>query len=171
MSTDGDIDFALLERLFLALGDKTRLKLLALMADGPVAVGVLADNLGESQPKTSRHLAYMRQSGIVSTQRDGKWIYYGIKRPVDGAVLEILETAIASVVGRRADSNSYFADSSDETPALPANETRPDESGTWANYVDKDMPYIPATEEFDNYTSSENQTTTSDEREMDIFLL
>ena len=72
-----------LENLFLALSDKTRLRLLALMADGEVPVGFLADKLGESQPKTSRHLAYLRNAGLVSARRDGKWIYYNIQRPAD----------------------------------------------------------------------------------------
>ena len=45
-----------LGNLFLALSDKTRLRLLSLMANGEVSVGYLADQLGESQPKISRHL-------------------------------------------------------------------------------------------------------------------
>ena len=75
-----------LENLFLALSDKTRLRLLALMADGEVPVGFLADSLGESQPKTSRHLAYLRNAGLVSSRRDGKRIYYNIDRPTNSTV-------------------------------------------------------------------------------------
>ena len=75
-----------LSELFLALSDKTRLRLLGLMADGEVSVGFLADSLGESQPKISRHLAYLRTAGLVSTRRDGKWIYYGIQVPSHPAV-------------------------------------------------------------------------------------
>lgn len=89
-----ETDFRELERLFLALGDKTRLRLLALMADGEVAVGFLADRLGESQPKVSRHLAYLRNAGVVQTRRDGKWIYYGISYPQDVSLRAILETVI-----------------------------------------------------------------------------
>lgn len=86
-----------LETLFLALGDKTRIKLLALMADGPVAVGLLADRLNESQPKVSRHLAYLRNADIVSTERDGKWIYYAINYPEDASLRRILDTVIQSI--------------------------------------------------------------------------
>jgi DNA-binding transcriptional ArsR family regulator len=68
-----------LERLFLALADKTRLRLLSLMANGEVSVGYLSAALGESQPKTSRHLAYLRNAGLVDTRRDGKWIYYYLR--------------------------------------------------------------------------------------------
>ena len=67
---------AALETMFLALSDKTRLRLLTLMAGGEVSVGYLAEQLSDSQPKISRHLAYLRGAGLVSTRRDGKWIYY-----------------------------------------------------------------------------------------------
>src|SRR3982750_2725891 len=86
-----------LELLFLALNDKTRLRLLGLMADGEVSVGYLADSLNESQPKVSRHLAYMRNAGIVNTRRDGKWIYYGIEYPRDASLRAIMEMVIRSM--------------------------------------------------------------------------
>ena len=86
-----------LENLFLALSDKTRLRLLALMADGEVSVGYLADQLGESQPKISRHLAYLRGAGLVSTRRDGKWVYYGIETQADAGAEDVLSTAISAI--------------------------------------------------------------------------
>lgn len=92
-----------LERLCLALGDKTRLRLLALMANGPVAVGFLADRLNESQPKVSRHLAYLRNAGVVSTRRDGKWIYYGIEYSTNSSLGRILDTVIQSIAATRVD--------------------------------------------------------------------
>ena len=64
-------DLTKLETLFLALGDKTRLQLLSLMADGPVPVAMLVEKTGQSQPKVSRHLAYLRNSGVVMTSREG----------------------------------------------------------------------------------------------------
>ena len=72
-----------IEFLFLALADKTRLRLLNLMRNGEVCVGSLVEALNESQPKISRHLAYLRNAGIVEAQRDGKWIYYKIIEPDD----------------------------------------------------------------------------------------
>ena len=87
-----------LEKLFLALSDITRLRLLALMADGEVPVGYLADKLGESQPKISRHLAYLRNTGLVSTRRDGKWIYYGIEKQDDEAVARVLNSTLRSIL-------------------------------------------------------------------------
>ncbi len=97
-----------LENLFLALSDKTRLRLLALMADGEVPVGFLADRLGESQPKTSRHLAYLRNAGLVSARRDGKWIYYNIAQPSDPAVAKILRTTIESIAAVKVDGQFYY---------------------------------------------------------------
>jgi ArsR family transcriptional regulator len=98
-----ETDLSELERLFLALNDKTRLRLLALMKDGPVVVGFLADRLNESQPKISRHLAYMRNAGIVHTQRDGKWIYYGISYPENTFLRQILEMVVETLVDHDAD--------------------------------------------------------------------
>jgi DNA-binding transcriptional ArsR family regulator len=82
MKTQPDLTY--MANLYMALADGTRLRLLSLMRDGEVCVGDLSDVLGESQPKISRHLAYLRNAGIVDTRRDGKWIYYGIRWPEDG---------------------------------------------------------------------------------------
>ena len=67
--------------LYMALADQTRLRLLMKMYDGEVCVGDFTDALGDSQPKISRHLAYLRNAGIVNTRRDGKWIHYSIRWP------------------------------------------------------------------------------------------
>lgn len=86
-----------LEQLFLALSDKTRLCLLGLMSGGEVPVGDLADSLGVSQPKISRHLAYLRNAGLVSTRRDGKWVYYAIEMPSDPAASHVLAETLRSL--------------------------------------------------------------------------
>jgi len=92
-----EVVFADLEKLFLALSDQTRLRLLSLMSGGEVSVGYLADALGESQPKISRHLAYLRGTGLVSTRRDGKWIFYGIDDGLDRDVRRVLDTTLSSI--------------------------------------------------------------------------
>lgn len=74
----GERSLSELEGFFLALSDGTRLRLLSLMRDGEVSVGYLSDRLKQSQPKISRHLAYLRSAGLVETRREGKWIYYHI---------------------------------------------------------------------------------------------
>jgi len=89
-----------LEILFQALGDKTRLRLLSLLSGGEMSVGELVERLGESQPKVSRHLAYLRGAGVVSTRRDGKAIYYFLD--VAGAAFDILEAVLAAMASTKA---------------------------------------------------------------------
>lgn len=72
-----------METFFMALADKTRLRLLNLMRDDEVCVCFFAEVLGDSQPKISRHLAYLRNAGIVQARRDGKWMHYSISRSSD----------------------------------------------------------------------------------------
>lgn len=69
------------ERFFQALGDNTRLRLLNLMADQEVCVCYFVGILGGPQPKISRHLAYLRNAGIVEARREGKWMHYRIVMP------------------------------------------------------------------------------------------
>jgi ArsR family transcriptional regulator len=70
-----------IEKLFSALADKTRLRLLSLMADGEVCVCFFTEVLKQGQPKISRHLAYLRNAGLVEARRDGKWMHYRIIEP------------------------------------------------------------------------------------------
>lgn len=83
-----------IERVFLALSDKTRIKLVNLMYAGEVSVNDLSEALGISQPKVSRHLAYLRSMEIVNTRRDGKWIYYSLCEPENEFGSRLLSDAI-----------------------------------------------------------------------------
>jgi ArsR family transcriptional regulator, arsenate/arsenite/antimonite-responsive transcriptional repressor len=65
-----------LEAAFKALGDTTRLRIAHLLDGGEVCVCHVHEALGLSQPKVSRHLAYLRRAGLVTTRREGRWIYY-----------------------------------------------------------------------------------------------
>jgi ArsR family transcriptional regulator, arsenate/arsenite/antimonite-responsive transcriptional repressor len=71
------------ELLFRALADRTRLRLLNLMAAGEVCVCFFVEVLGTNQPKISRHLAYLRRAGVVAARREGKWMHYRISHPSD----------------------------------------------------------------------------------------
>ena len=79
-----------IEKLFLALADKTRLRLLNLMREDEICVCYFTEVLGESQPKISRHLAYLRNAGLVSSRREGKWMHYKIELPDNEFAAEIL---------------------------------------------------------------------------------
>jgi ArsR family transcriptional regulator len=83
--------------LFAALADPTRLRLLNLMRGREVCVCYFVEILQQSQPKISRHLAYLRRAGIVKARRDGKWMHYSIVRPEDAAGASILDTLLASL--------------------------------------------------------------------------
>jgi ArsR family transcriptional regulator len=82
--------------LFAALADRTRLRLLNLMNGREVCVCYFVEILRQSQPKISRHLAYLRRAGIVSARREGKWMHYSIERPSDAGGLAILEATLDS---------------------------------------------------------------------------
>jgi ArsR family transcriptional regulator len=68
-----------LELFFRALADRTRLRLINLIGDDEVCVCFLVEIIGVSQPKISRHLAYLRRAGIVAARRDGKWMHYRLE--------------------------------------------------------------------------------------------
>ncbi|HKQ05700.1 MAG TPA: metalloregulator ArsR/SmtB family transcription factor [Blastocatellia bacterium] len=76
--------------LFRALADRTRLRLLNLMGDGDMCVCFFVEILGISQPNVSRHLAYLRQAGVVVARREGKWIHYRVKTPSDPHAAKLL---------------------------------------------------------------------------------
>lgn len=80
-----------MERLFRALADRTRLRLLNLMGDGEVCVCYFVEVLKTSQPKISRHLAYLRRAGLVAARREGKWMHYRIADPPDQQAARVLE--------------------------------------------------------------------------------
>src|SRR5215470_6207049 len=68
---------------FRALSDPTRLRLLALISRSPQCVEDLVTALSVSQPKVSRHLAYLRRCGLVQCERRGRRIYYRLTRKAE----------------------------------------------------------------------------------------
>jgi ArsR family transcriptional regulator len=87
-----------METLFKALADSTRLRILGLLLTGEVCVCHIHETLKITQPKASRHLAYLRRSGLVETRRDGLWINYRIAAlpdPVLAAIGDAVRHALA----------------------------------------------------------------------------
>jgi ArsR family transcriptional regulator, arsenate/arsenite/antimonite-responsive transcriptional repressor len=82
-----------LERLFKALADGTRMRILGLLLTGEVCVCHIHETLKISQPKASRHLAYLRRAGLVETRRDGLWIHYRLAQFPD-PVIEAIAGAV-----------------------------------------------------------------------------
>ncbi|SRR5258706_9320784 len=78
-----------MERVFQALADTTRLRIVGLLLSGEICVCHIHESLGISQPKASRHLAYLRRAGIVQTRRQGLWVYYRLAESSDSLVSTI----------------------------------------------------------------------------------
>ena len=83
-----------LDLLFRALADPTRLRLLNLIADREICVCYLVEILRMSQPKVSRHLAYLRRAGVAASRREGKWMHYRLMTPDDEAAAAILREVL-----------------------------------------------------------------------------
>lgn len=82
------------ENFFSALADPTRLRcLLLLTSEGELCVCELTHSLDVSQPKISRHLAMLRDAGIVNDRREGLWIHYRVNPDLAPWARGILDTA------------------------------------------------------------------------------
>ena len=84
-----------MERLFQILSDRTRLRILNVIGDREICVCHFVTVLGDPQPKVSRHLSHLRANGLVSTRRDGKWVYYRIAPPANPWVARVLRETLA----------------------------------------------------------------------------
>lgn len=86
--------------VFRALADRTRVRILHLLRDGPLCVGDLGEVLQVSQPKVSRHLAYLRRAQLVEDEKRGLWSFYRLTPARPGfhaKVLELLDAAAAEI--------------------------------------------------------------------------
>src|ERR687894_1518168 len=59
-----------------AAAEETRIRILALLADGELSVSDLTDILGQSQPRISRHLKLLVEAGLVERHREGAWAFF-----------------------------------------------------------------------------------------------
>lgn len=80
-----------LEQYFKALGDANRLRILNLLLHGELCVCDIQHVLESSQPNVSRHLAYLRSSGLVLDRRDGLRIFYRLADPKQGTKKRLFE--------------------------------------------------------------------------------
>lgn len=92
--------------------DATRLRILNLLAHGPLCVCHFQDILGEPQVKISKHLAYLRARGVVETRRDGNFIVYAlpVRQPLElDRNLECLQECVQSDARFKADIRKMIA--------------------------------------------------------------
>src|SRR5262249_48400310 len=84
------LDVRPLSRLFKALGDETRTRIVALLAHGELCVCHLEEALGLQQSTTSRQLAVLRAAGVVETRREKSWVYYRLAPQSDELARRLL---------------------------------------------------------------------------------
>ena len=84
-------------QFFKCLADETRLKcLLLIQAEGELCVCELTSALDLSQPKVSRHLAQLRDCGVLSGRRDGQWVHYSLDDALPGWVRQLIDNTAAA---------------------------------------------------------------------------
>jgi len=67
-----------LVKVFKALGDKNRLRILKMLQQKNMCVCEIAETLGITQPSVSKHLSILKDAGLVTDSRDGQWIEYSL---------------------------------------------------------------------------------------------
>jgi len=88
------------EITFQMLADATRLRIVALLqAHGELCVCELTHALSLSQPKISRHLGQLRESGLVRSRRAGRWMYYAIHPDLPAWTRDVLRAACDGTEG------------------------------------------------------------------------
>ena len=82
----------LLADLFQALADPSRLRLLMLLREMELSVGELAQVLGQSQPRVSRHLKILADSGLIGRRKEGSWVFLELgPKPLVGPLFAFIE--------------------------------------------------------------------------------
>lgn len=92
------------ESLFRALADPTRLRILALLQGGEVCVCDLTGTLRLGQSRISRHLSYLKRSGLVRDRKQGRWRHYALAKaagPLHGRLLQCLRDCLPAIEVRR----------------------------------------------------------------------
>lgn len=87
-------DLDALTKVYAALADPTRLRMLALLRDGEVCVCHLHASLEVPQPTASRHLAYLRKAGLVDARRAGIWMHYRLTPQHNPVVAAVVSAAL-----------------------------------------------------------------------------
>src|ERR1700694_4563406 len=85
MSTSGRLGFDALNAALKAAGEETRLRVLALLGEAELTVSDLTDILRQSQPRISRHLKLLAESGLIERFREGTWAFFRLSEHGGGA--------------------------------------------------------------------------------------
>ena len=81
--------------MFKALGDPVRLRIFSLIASSPGGEACVCDvlDVGVSQPTVSHHLKKLREAGLLTSRKQGTWVYYQVAPGVLAAMVALLEPA------------------------------------------------------------------------------
>ncbi|MDH5485836.1 MAG: metalloregulator ArsR/SmtB family transcription factor [Gammaproteobacteria bacterium] len=91
-----------LSQFFQLLSDETRLRcLLLLQQERELCVCELIHALGIVQPKVSRHLAALRDAGVVIDRRQGQWIYYQLHPDLPDWARQVINTMVAEALSQQ----------------------------------------------------------------------
>lgn len=96
MSAAASLDVQHASRLFKALGDETRLRIVALLSHGELCVCHLESALELSQPTVSRQLGVLRGAGVVESRREGSWVYYRLASQLDELCRQQLKALVSA---------------------------------------------------------------------------
>ncbi|MHC5002235.1 MAG: ArsR/SmtB family transcription factor [Planctomycetota bacterium] len=105
----GSADDVLYDLMFRAFADRTRLRILSVLRDGPTCVGDLVTVVGAPQPTISRHLATLRRAKLVTVERQGTWCIYALAppaSPLHERLLDCLGCCLAGVPQLRRDART-----------------------------------------------------------------
>lgn len=78
MATETVLSDTVVLQRFQAVAEETRLRIIRLLSDGELCVCELQDELGAAQSRLSFHLRKLKDAGVVSDRRDGRWVYYAL---------------------------------------------------------------------------------------------
>jgi ArsR family transcriptional regulator, arsenate/arsenite/antimonite-responsive transcriptional repressor len=85
------------DRIFRALSDPTRLRILHLLSKGELCVCDIMDVIGAPQPRISRHLAYLKRVGLVRDRKEGPWRHYSLadsRSPLQNRLLKCVSEGV-----------------------------------------------------------------------------
>ena len=97
---EGGVEIRDLDALFKGLADPVRIRILNVLAAGELCVCDIVDVLGLPQPTVSRHLSYLRRSGLVTATREWKFAHYRLAAPenaVHRTLIECVRSCFAGV--------------------------------------------------------------------------
>jgi ArsR family transcriptional regulator len=98
-------------QIYKALSEQMRLRMLMLLTQGELCVCDLMAVLEEPQSKVSRHLAYLKHSGLIQSKRVGTWMHYFLRDPLEeltGAHLEFLKKELSRLDWAKADAEKLL---------------------------------------------------------------